>query len=236
MSFIGQIDLNTILSNRSPILIICSVLIIFCYSLNFLLSDCENIIGLVPANTLITNKYVWNVISSCFYENNIWKVLSDLISIYLLTSTLNIENIEQFGLYFVFSILASTIGASAYCFIRFFATGHEEYLTDSIFGFNGIIMSVLMFARQQKRNALLYESIPGITYHNSPILFILYEIIFLIIGVNSFVSDFYFLIISMLFCWSYLRFFYKFNENDTLGDKSEEFSFVNMFPEVIIII
>eukprot|EP01035_Chromulina_nebulosa_P009339 gene9339-12618_t len=88
-----------------------------------------------------------------------------------------------------------------------------------------------MFARQQRREELVYKGVPGVTYHNSPILFVLCQIICLLIGLPSFAMDVHFSIISLFFCWSYLRFYYRYNDFDPLGDKTEDFSFVHMFPE-----
>ena len=70
------------------------------------------------------------------------------------------------------------------------------------------------------------------TYHNSPILFVLFQIICLLVGLPSFAMDVHFSVISLFFCWSYLRFYYRYNDFDPLGDKTEDFSFVHMFPEV----
>jgi len=35
---------------------------------------------------------------------------------------------------------------------------------------------------------------------------------------------------SFFFCWSYLRFYYRFDEG--VGDKAEEFAFIYMFPQI----
>jgi hypothetical protein len=72
------------------------------------------------------------------------KIVLDISMLLLITKTLRIDNWEQFGLYFVLSILSCTIGTSAYCFIRFFATSLEEMLMMPIYGFGGVFMSLLM--------------------------------------------------------------------------------------------
>jgi len=190
----------------------------------------------VTANTLITNTYVWNLLSSCFYETSIFKIVSDIVSIVFLANSIQIKSNEQFFLYFLFSLLASTIVTSTYCFVRFFSTGQEENLISPIYGFNGVIMCVLMFARQQRRSEQVYSSVPGLTYHNSPTLFILFQVVCLLLGFRSLVMDFHFTLISLFFCWSYLRFYYRYNEFEPAGDKSEDFSFVAMFPEPLHIV
>lgn len=62
-----------------------------------------------------------------------------------------------------------------------------------------------------------------------------------LIGLKVFAVDLPFSIIAMLFSWSYLRFYFRYDEKfssdgtslgRTYGDNSEEFAFVGMFPEV----
>ena len=138
----------------SPLVSCCGCALIVLYIMNFVLSDCVNTLALVTANTLITNTYVWNLVTSCFFETSILKLISDIVSLVLLANSIKIKNNEQFFLYFIFSLLACTIGTSTYCFVRFFLSGNEVMLINPIYGFNGVIMCVLMFARQQRREEL----------------------------------------------------------------------------------
>lgn len=135
-----------------------SFLLIILHCMNYIVADCVNIFALVTANTLITNTYVWNLLTSCFFETSILKLVSDIATIMSLANYIQINNKEQFFLYFLFSLLACTIGTSTYCFIRFFSTGNEEALIKPIYGFNGVLMTVLMYARQQRRNEPGIES------------------------------------------------------------------------------
>ena len=96
----------------------------------------------------------------------------DIIVFILITKTLRIDNWEQFGLYFIFSILACTIGTSAYCFIRFFATSLEEMLMMPIYGFGGVFMTLLMYNRSQLKNEPIINTFPQLTYQNLPIIVI----------------------------------------------------------------
>jgi membrane associated rhomboid family serine protease len=214
--------------------IIAVMALLFC--LNFLLSDCEAKVGLVVANTLITNTYVWNLVTSCFYEKYVWKLLFNVSWLFSIAEKMEISSFEQFGLYFAFSILASTIGASIYCLAAFFASGSEEFLTRPMYGSNGVCMVLLMFLRQRYRNDRIYSRIPYITYHNAPIFFIGYQILMAAAGFQSQWSDLCFTTIALFFSWSYLRFYYRYAETEPLGDKTDDFSFVAMFPEVSILV
>lgn len=219
------------LIKHQPIIGICSSLLILFFSLNYIISDCTFKIALVTGNTLVANKFVWNLITSCFYETNFLKLILDITSYIMIAKSIKIDAMDQFGLYFVFSILACTLGTSAYCFIRFFATSLEEMLMEPIYGFSGVFMFTLMYARLQLGNEPITNHIPQITFNNLPLLMVILQLLLWFVGLKVFALDLPFTIMALFFSWSYLRFFYKFEENSNLGEKMDEFSFVNMFPE-----
>ena len=107
----GLFDFNDIMSNR-PFFLFCSSTLLVLFGCNYFVKDCADAIGLVTANTLITNTYVWNLVTSCFYETNPIKLLIDIFGLLCITKPIEIPSVEQFGLYFLFGILASTIGTS----------------------------------------------------------------------------------------------------------------------------
>ena len=231
MESLGKIDFNDIVQNK-PLFSVCAVLIVTLYGLNFVLSDCTEKVGLVVANTLITNTYVWNLVTSCFYEKYLAKAAVDLTLLLLLTKSLPISSIEQFGLYFLFSILACTIGTSTYCFFAFFTMARESSLINPIYGFSGVLMAILMFARHTYRDETVHSAFPKLTYHHLPVVLYLIQLTLYLVFGRLIIADMSFSAISLLFSWSYLRFYYKHSNSEVLGDKSEDFSFVGMFPEV----
>lgn len=236
MESLGRIDINDIVQNR-PLFSFCAALIVTLFGLNFIISDCTDRVGLVVANTLITNTYVWNLITSCFYEKYVAKFVVDLVLLLLLTKSLPIPSIEQFGLYFLFSILSCTIGTSVYCFFAFFTMARESSLITPIYGFSGVLMSILMFARHTYRNETVHSAFPKLTFHHLPILLYLTQVVLYFTWGSFLVTDLPFSTASLLFTWSYLRFYYKHTANsEALGDKSEDFSFVGMFPEALHIV
>ena len=91
---------------------------------------------------------------------------------------------------------------------------------------------MLMFARQQMRNEPISPSIPTVTYQNLPIIVVSTQLLLRLLHIDLLAMDLHFSIISLFFSWSYLRFYYKFHEGEEWGDRSEDFSFVAMFPEV----
>jgi hypothetical protein len=227
----SNFDTRSIL-NR-PIFNFCAGFSLVLFALNFIVPDCASIIGLVPANTLITNTYVWNILTSCFYETNAVKLAFELFVFWFATRPIIDPSFEQFGLYFAFSILSCTLGTSVYCFIRFFTSGNELLLVTPIYGLSGINISLLMYVRQQLRNESVHNSYPIITYHHLPVLLLCLQILLALLGLKSLSADLPFSLAALFFSWSYLRFYFRYSDVDnSTGDKSDEFAFVVMFPEV----
>lgn len=235
MDSVGLFDYNDIVSNRQ-LFTACSAALLILFACNYIVKDCADVFGLVTANTLITNTYVWNLVTPCFYETNPIKLIIDIFGFLVITRSLTIGSIEQFFLYFTFSLLACTIGTSVYCFVSFFSTGQEAVLITPIYGFGGILMAVLMFARHQYRDLPVHEATPFITYHNLPVLIVAVQMVLKLVRLDFLAMDLHFSFIALFFSWSYLRFYYKLQEGEPWGDRSEEFSFVNMFPERLHIV
>ena len=206
----------------------CGITIIILFGLNFVIKDCPSVVGLVAANTLFANTYVWNLITSCFYETNILKLAADLVGLWVVTEDINFAS-DQFALFFAVCVLASSLGTSAIAFIRFFASADEIMLIEPQYGFSGAFFTLSMFARMHKKEAAITQAFPRLTYNNLPFYAFLIQFMLRILRFRVFARDITFSFISIPFSWTYLRFFYR-NEDGTLGNHAEEFSFVNMFP------
>jgi hypothetical protein len=106
-------------------------------------------------------------------------------------------------------------------------------LLEPVYGFGGVFMIMLMYTKQQKKMEPIIQTIPQVTYQNLPVIVVCVQILFWLLGVKMMALDTPFSIIALFFCWSYLRFYYKFDDNATSsGDRSEDFAFVAMFPSV----
>ena len=55
--------------------VVCIVLLIVISMLNIFITDCESKVALVTGNTLIANTYVWNLVTSCFFETMTVKII-----------------------------------------------------------------------------------------------------------------------------------------------------------------
>jgi len=229
--------------------------------LGMFLSDASAILGLLPVNTLVANKYIWNLVTSAFYEESILKLALDVVLIVFIIARdgLTVESYDQFGVYIIFTILASTVGTSAYCFTRFFTTGLEEMLLEPIFGFSAVLMPLAMYVRAYKRDTPIMSGgaidsptspqvafLSKITYNNLPVVLTLAQFLCYCIGpLKVFSKDMSFTFVSLLFSWSYCRFYYNFQDDGgsgsgvdggVAGAGGDSFAFVAMFPQTLQVI
>jgi membrane associated rhomboid family serine protease len=219
----------------------CIVLLLAAFSMNYTIKDCTNKLGLVSVNTFIADTQIWNLLTSQFYEENMLKLALDIIGLVIITKSVKIKGgYKIFGLFFILCALSCSLFTSAYCFIRYFSTGREEMITNPIYGFSGIFMTMITYVRQQAPDEPFLLQLPNITNNNLPVLMIIAQSILWLVGLKVMAIDFPFSIIAMLFSWSYLRFFYRFNDGDNdeslLGDRTDDFAFVNMFPKALHLI
>jgi hypothetical protein len=128
------------------------------------------------------------------------------------------------------------MGTSIICFARFITTGHEHPLIVGNYGFSGIIIVFLMYVRQSMKHESVVARFPSLTYNFLPTLYVSIHVLLTIVGVKSMNSDVLFSLVTLFFSWSYLKFFYKYTEIDPPGDRSEDFTFVAMFPEAFHIV
>jgi hypothetical protein len=217
-----------------PLFLICGGLLVGFHCLTYILSDASQNFALIVANTLITHTYVWNMVTSSFFETSPVKLAVDVVILWFVSKHVGKPNVEQFGLYFAFAILSCSMGTSVIRFFQFVSSGHEQTLLAATTGFSGIIQAFLMYTRHVLRSQPIHPKMfPSITYHFAPTLYVAVQIIFRILGFRSFAQDFSFTIIGMIFSWTYLKFFYKHSETEPPGDRTEDFTFVRMFPETI---
>ena len=159
----------------------------------------------------------------------------DLLGLYYVSTSLEYDSIENFVLYLFVCMLVCSLGSSFYSFFVFFVSKHEDVLVNPIYGFSGIYFSLLCYARKFKQGSSIHRDSPN--FANQNIVFWIYslQLLFYILGMKIFCRDMIFSTISILFSWTYLRFMYK-DKDGNVGDKSETFKFVNMFPASVHLI
>ena len=225
-----------------------SATLVAVYLFGLILSDdAESLLALSPANTIIAKKYVWNMFTCSFYEVNIVKLFCDLlILVASAKSSVRFGDASQFIIYMITSIAGCGVLTFVYCMIRFFATGLEEMLIEPMYGFSGTYIALAMFYRVQLQDTAVFPALPMITYHNLPIVVLVGQFICYAISPLKFMAyDLPFTLVAIPLSWSYLKFFYKFedsfgNDKSSIGGPGsavgEEFNFVNMFPEPLHVV
>lgn len=235
-------------SVRLPSVIGFASTLVAIYGFGLVLSDdAESLLALSPANTIIAKKYVWNMLTCSFYEVNVVKLVCDLlILVASAKSSVRFGDASQFTIYMITSIAGCGVLTFVYCMIRFFATGLEEMLIEPMYGFSGTFIALAMFYRVQLQDAVVVPALPMVTYHNLPIVVLVGQMICYAISPLKFMAhDLPFTVVAIPLSWSYLKFFYKFedsfgNDKSSIGGPGsavgEEFNFVNMFPESLHVV
>lgn len=219
---------------EKPISMLCIVLLLLISSLNLVLTEPINCLSLIPVNTFIANKFVWNILTSAFYERHFIKLLLDCVLALFTVKSLDIASYEQFALYLLICTLVTSFSTSAVYFISFFISKIEAPLVQPTYGFGGLYIAILMYARSQSYSESIHFTIPQLTYQHYPIFYLSIQLIFYVLNLNLFTNDLLFAVISLFVSWTYLRFVYRFDDDTHLGNNSEEFAFVAMFPDVRI--
>lgn len=212
-----------------------------------MMSEAESLLALSPANTIIAKKYVWNMLTCSFYEVNIVKLLCDLLVLVASAkSSVQFGDATQFTIYMITSIAGCGVLTFVYCMIRFFATGLEEMLIEPMYGFSGTFIALAMFYRVQLKDTVVVPALPVVTYHNLPIVVLVGQFLCYTISPLKFMAhDLPFTVVAIPLTWSYLKFFYRFedsfrNDQSSIGGPGsavgEEFNFVNMFPESLHVV
>jgi hypothetical protein len=208
------------------------VIVLVLYLCNFVFPHSVQFFSLIPINTVIVNFYAWNIVSSCVYETSIIKILFwDFPLLWITTCRLPMMCTEQFLLFLLFSILACSLATSVFCFITFALTQTESYLITPVYGLSGVLVALSMFCRRSYPEDSVFAAVPSLKFNQLPVAVIGCHACASLIS-STLRSDLIFSFVSFFFSWSYLRFFFRFSELEEPGDRTDIFSFVNMFPQV----
>lgn len=202
--------------------------IVVLYALNSIVPDAPSFLGLVTANTLLWNKYIWNLLTSAFYEESMLKLFVNIWFFVLVSpSAIDYLPIDQFALYVFATILGSSLTTSFYCIIRFFSTGREAMILEPIYGCSGVIIALTMYCRkhlgktpiltvtkidQNIENAAvdtLIKVSSQVTFNNLPLIIIFVELLCWFLRFRWLALDTPFAISSLVISWSYLKFYYR---------------------------
>ena len=229
--FFSKSILESIVTSKPIFFIFTSLLLVF-FTVNALFTDGRQVFGLVPVNTLIANSFIWNLLTCSFFETNVFKLCVDLLGLYHVFIGLEYDSLENLILYIFICMMVCSLGTSFYCFLVFFVSKHETMLVSPVYGFSGIYFSLLCYARKFKQNSPIHRDLPKFTYQSIAFWIYSSQLLLYVLGIKMFSRDMIFSTISILFSWTYLRFMYK-DKDGNVGDKTEAFKFVNMFPVAV---
>jgi hypothetical protein len=177
----------------------------------FLFPEVMKYFSLVPANLLITNNFIWTLVTSSFLETNPLKYLLDVILLVLISHELQITQLDQMGLYFLLNIVSCGVGSLFWLLYRFYLSNSDSYLLEGLYGFGGVLMGLIMFSRQQLKSTPIVAKYPFLTFNYLPTFVLFFYSLLWILGINFCTIDISFYWISYFFSWTYLRFFYRYS-------------------------
>jgi hypothetical protein len=177
-------------------------------ALNLVIPDATNVLGLVVVNTILSNSYVWNLVTAPFFETNPVKLAADALALYYIYQTVNYPRIESCVQHLGITLISCSVSWSIYCILNYFATADPAAVSAPIYGFGGVLMAILTYARQGKGTESIVGNFPlAISFHNLPVLLIAGEVLIWAAGFGRYTRDLPFIIVSMFASWSYLRFY-----------------------------
>ena len=178
-------------------------------ALNYVIAEAANILGLVVANTILSNSYIWNLITASFFESNPVKLAADLAVLYFIFKTVHYQSIEMFASYLAITMLSCTILTSTYCILTYFVTADPALIVSPMYGFGGVVVAILMYARQFKgQESIAGSSFPfHISFQALPVLLTSVEVVLWAAGFGAYTKDLPFVAMSLFISWSYLRFY-----------------------------
>ena len=136
------------------------------------------------------------------------KLAADLVALFFIFSSVNYPSVEHFVSYLSISVLSCTVLTSTYCILSYFVTADPGLIVNPMYGFGGVMVSILMYARQFRgAESVLPASPIPVSFHNLPVLLLLAELGLRLAGFGRFAKDLPFVVISMVLSWSYLRFY-----------------------------
>jgi predicted small integral membrane protein len=177
-------------------------------ALNYVIPSAEQKLGLVVVNTILSNSYVWNLVTASFFETSAVKLAADALALYYIFKTVNYPSVETFVQHLGVTLLSCTFSWSTYCILNYFATADATAISAPVYGFGGVLMAILTYARQGKGKESIVGNFPvAISFHNLPALLLTGEVLIWGAGFGRYTRDLPFVIVSLFASWSYLRFY-----------------------------
>ncbi|TFJ87760.1 hypothetical protein NSK_001110 [Nannochloropsis salina CCMP1776] len=201
---------------------------------------------LVLGNTYMNNFFIWTTLTSAFTETSGLKVSLDLLVLIWLVSRIGpledlLEPVRLAALTIIAAV-GSALCTSVLVFMFYVVTRWETLFFTQIYGYGPILMAYFILTAQKVPTeaflsppnfcrgvfpSFCMQQLPFTFFCVSALLRALLPIRFAVAG--SMTMDFPLLACSFAVSWLYLRFF-QHNSDGSVGDTSEDFQLVNLFP------
>jgi hypothetical protein len=173
--------------------------------------EVKKYIILTPANLLLTNNFIWIMLTCSFVEISLIRFVFDILVLLVISRGIKSHPFDQFALFFILNLVCCSFGTLLWLFYRFYLSNSEIFLIENVYGFGGVLMGLMMIARQQLKSTPVLPQYPVITFQYLPTIVLTLFTLLWIIGLHSLSKDISFLWISYFFSWTYLRFFFRYS-------------------------
>ncbi|CAN8004938.1 transmembrane protein 115 [Ixodes scapularis] len=221
------------LQTCSVVVRVLSLALFLCYFLSF--SRAASLaVCVTPGYIIPPSFWIWTAFTHAFFENRIWMVLADIITVGLCGKLIEplwgaIEMLTFFAIVNT-SVAAASV---AYYIFLYSLTWNPDYLfAVHIHGLAGYCAGVMVAVKQIMPDHVLVSLPFGkLRNRNVPLTVLLFTVVFWACGVLRGTYPVMFTS-GVLSSWVYLR-FYQYHSNGSKGDMADHFTFASFFPNVL---
>jgi len=213
-----------------PLTVLLSVIMSLLFICSLITSDVVAQVALIVSNTVMSNFYVWNIITGSLLETNFFKICIGISGLlYFGSRTEGKLGLLGFAQYVAVVMLASGIVASTVAFLSYVVSFDEQLFTP-IYGPGGLLAGLTVAFAHQSPNSSPFEAFPAVTSQAFPLAL---GTVWTGIGIiySPFNRDVIFLWSGAYFGWAYLRFVCH-HDDGSIGNTTPEFEIVNFFPKM----
>ncbi len=202
---------------------------------------------LVLSTTYMNHFFLWTTLTCAFTETSLLKLVLDLgLLVWVVGRFGPLEDLlspVRLAALTVVAAVGSALGTSVWIFLGFVVTRWEALFFSPTYGYGPVLMAYLvLLAQKMPTENVLPTSLGGgsgraLRVQHLPFAWLCVSAtlrLFMppIADGRGLAMDFPLVACSFVLSWAYLRFFAH-NQDGSVGDASEEFQFVGLFPRVL---
>jgi len=211
-----------------PVTFLLALLIFFFGACGVGHPDTAEYFALVPGNSILAHYYVWNGITSPFFETNLVKMIANAAAVIVIGRAIEpVWKWRKFIHVLAVSIICSATVIVFGSLIFYRTTVDTSYLYHQSYGSTSLALVLLLGLKQEEPNTTApYLASYGIRYGH---LLQASLAIVPLMGILGIMPDAVSCYVSVYASWIYLRYFCR-NPDGTTGDATDTFAFINFFP------